>query len=66
MPARLPLYEQLQRQLNHYTGTTLSRQAVSDVLATVAQYIIDDHPRAGRHLIVEADLAHQAEAELLD
>lgn len=64
MATTLPLYEQLQNQLNRYAQTRFSRQAIADLLATVAENLMDDHPHAARHLMVEADVAQQAEPEL--
>lgn len=64
MASSMPLYEQVQNQLNRYSNTRFSRQAVSDLLATVAQNLMDDHPHAARHLMVEADVAQQVD-ELL-
>lgn len=62
--ATIPLYEQLQNQLNRYVNTRFSPEAVSDILVTVAQNIMDDHPSAARHLMVEADVAQQADPTL--
>lgn len=59
-----PLYEQIQNQLNRYSNTRFSSAAVSDVLATVAQNIMADHPGAARHLMVEADVAQFADSDL--
>lgn len=59
MASTVPLYEQVQNQLNRYSNTRFSRQAVSDMLATVAQNLMDDHPEAARSLMVEADVAQQ-------
>lgn len=61
MASTTPLYEQVQNQLNRYANTRFSRTAVSDLLVTVAQNLMDDHPDAARALMVEADVAQQVD-----
>lgn len=60
-----PLYKQVADQLNRYANTRFSPAAIADVLATVGQSLLKDHPAAGRHLMVEADIAQRDDADLL-
>lgn len=53
----IPLSTLVQRQLNRYTSSPVDPHAVSDLLATVAQELMADHPNAARQLMVEADAA---------
>lgn len=65
MPKSLPLYAQLQTQLDRYSRSAVEPAAVSDLLVTVAMHLTDDHPQAARHLMVEAEVAQHADPDLL-
>lgn len=65
MPQHLPLYAQLQTQLDRYAGAAVDPAAVSDLLVTVAMHLTSDHPHAARNLMVEAEVAQQAPDLLL-
>jgi hypothetical protein len=65
MPQSLPLYAQLQNQLDRYSSTPMEASAVSDLLVTVAMHLTSDHPHAARNLMVEAEVAQNADSDLL-
>lgn len=62
---RKPLYLKVQHQLNRYHYSAYSPEAIADVLCTIAEALAKEHPHAAKRLAAEAELAHEADMDLV-